>query len=73
MSIAAFLFVGKVGELWGYAIGAFHLLDGTILGTAGGAIVGILTYELLHYWYHRAVHRWDVLWRLVGHQMHQSA
>lgn len=40
---------------------------------AGGAIVGILIYELLHYWYHRGVHRWDVLWRLVGRQMHHSA
>ena len=73
VSIGAFFFVGKVGELWGSVIGEFHLLDGAILGTAGGAIVGILTYELVHYWYHRAVHRWDVLWRLVGHQMHHSA
>src|SRR5262249_42877019 len=29
-------------------------------------------YELVHYWYHRAAHRFDWLWRL-GHQMHHSA
>ena len=29
-------------------------------------------YELVHYWYHRAAHRMDWLWR-AAHQMHHSA
>jgi sterol desaturase/sphingolipid hydroxylase (fatty acid hydroxylase superfamily) len=43
-----------------------------VLGTIPGAGVGILTYEFLHYWYHRCAHRFDALWRLA-HQMHHSA
>jgi sterol desaturase/sphingolipid hydroxylase (fatty acid hydroxylase superfamily) len=50
----------------------WSLVDGAALGTWGGAAVGILVYELVHYWYHRAAHRWDWLWRL-GHQVHHSA
>jgi len=44
-------------------------LDG--LGIWAGAVVGVLTYELVHYWYHRLAHRSNVLWRL-GHQMHHA-
>lgn len=37
-----------------------------------GAPLGVLVYEFGHYWYHRAAHRFDWLWR-AGHQMHHSA
>lgn len=37
-----------------------------------GAPVGVLVYEFGHYWYHRAAHRFEWLWR-AGHQMHHSA
>ena len=47
------------------------LLPGDRLGTVGGAVVGVLVYDLAHYWYHRCAHRFDALWRL-GHQMHHS-
>ena len=53
-------------------IGDHALLHLSGLGTWMGALVGILVYELCHYWYHRAVHRNDTLW-LVFHQMHHSA
>ena len=56
---------------WARLVGeraVFHLSS---LGTWWGAVAGILIYELCHYWYHRAVHRSDVLWR-VFHQMHHS-
>jgi sterol desaturase/sphingolipid hydroxylase (fatty acid hydroxylase superfamily) len=43
-----------------------------VLGTAFGAIVGVLAYEFCHYWYHRSAHRFNGLWRM-GHQMHHSA
>jgi len=57
---------------WGSLLAGYSLIDGSVLGTAGGALVGILVYELVHYWYHRLAHRWDFLWR-AAHQMHHSA
>ncbi|HEX8154305.1 MAG TPA: sterol desaturase family protein, partial [Thermoanaerobaculia bacterium] len=53
-------------------VGARTLFDLSPLGTAGGAVAGILVYELAHYWYHRTVHRSDLLFRWI-HQMHHSA
>lgn len=47
----------------------FHL---TGLGTAGGAVVGILLYEFGLYLWHRTMHSSDFLWRTF-HQMHHSA
>jgi sterol desaturase/sphingolipid hydroxylase (fatty acid hydroxylase superfamily) len=61
-----------VGHAYASLFGGVHLFDGAALGTAGGAIVGVLAYEFCHYWYHRCAHRWTWLWRL-GHQMHHSA
>jgi len=61
-----------VGIGWGAVLPETSLVDGAALGSWGGALVGILVYELAHYWYHRAAHSWNWLWRL-GHQMHHSA
>jgi sterol desaturase/sphingolipid hydroxylase (fatty acid hydroxylase superfamily) len=55
--------------VWG---AGWQVFNGAVLGTAGGAVVGVLTYEFFHYWYHRSAHRYNGLWRL-GHQMHHSA
>jgi sterol desaturase/sphingolipid hydroxylase (fatty acid hydroxylase superfamily) len=71
VSAATFFLSMGVVILWGTVLGDFHLLDGSGLGIVGGAVVGILFYELLHYWYHRTAHRWDFLWRL-SHQMHHA-
>ncbi len=57
---------------WGAVVGDRTLLDLSGLGVVPGAMVGVLVYELVHYWYHRAAHRYDWLWYL-GHQMHHSA
>ena len=51
---------------------SFRLLDLTGLGNWGGALVGLLLYELGIYLWHRAMHRSDFLWRTF-HQMHHSA
>lgn len=72
VTVASFWLSLLVGELWGRSFGDFSLVNGKALGTWGGAAVGILVYELVHYWYHRAAHRWDWLWR-AAHQMHHSA
>src|SRR5829696_1890356 len=61
-----------VGAFWGVFAADLHVFDGARLGTVGGAVVGVLVYELFHYTYHRMAHRFDALWRL-GHQMHHSA
>jgi sterol desaturase/sphingolipid hydroxylase (fatty acid hydroxylase superfamily) len=60
-----------VPMLWARVLGTWTLLDLSGLGTAFGAVIGILVYELAHYWYHRTIHRNDTLWRLF-HQMHHS-
>lgn len=65
------VFTTWVAGLWGTLFGGFSLIDGSGLGIIGGAIIGVVVYEFIHYWYHRAAHEWDWLWRL--HQMHHSA
>jgi sterol desaturase/sphingolipid hydroxylase (fatty acid hydroxylase superfamily) len=72
VTVFAFFFATKVGELWDGALGSWSLIDGAALGTAGGALVGILVYELFHYGYHRLAHRVNFIWR-NAHQMHHSA
>jgi len=56
---------------WGIWVGERTLLDLSRLGPWWGALVGVVVYELFHYLYHRAAHRFDWLWRM-GHQMHHS-
>jgi sterol desaturase/sphingolipid hydroxylase (fatty acid hydroxylase superfamily) len=60
-----------VPTLWARVLGTWTLLDLSPLGIAGGAVAGVLIYELGHYWYHRTVHRSDALFRIF-HQMHHS-
>lgn len=50
----------------------YKLLDLSHLGTFWGAIVAIMLYEFLLYFWHRAMHKSDFLW-LTFHQMHHSA
>ena len=72
VTVATFYIAGYVAVFWGTLFGDWHLLDASGLGMWVGAVVGILVYELAHYWYHRAAHEFDWLWR-AGHQMHHSA
>jgi sterol desaturase/sphingolipid hydroxylase (fatty acid hydroxylase superfamily) len=57
--------------LWDAWLGERRLLDLRGLGTIGGALVGLLGYQLIGYWWHRALHGIPWLWRI--HQMHHSA
>jgi sterol desaturase/sphingolipid hydroxylase (fatty acid hydroxylase superfamily) len=72
--VTAVAFYGSiyVAQFWGRVFESKSLLNGAALGTFGGALAGILIYELAHYGYHRLAHEWDPLWRLT-HQMHHSA
>jgi len=72
VSAASFWLSLQITAFWGALLESRSLLDGRALGIAGGAVVGILAYELVGYWYHRAAHRFGILWRWA-HQMHHSA
>lgn len=72
VSVASFFLSMAVAIFWGTLLAGRGLLDGRPLGMIGGAVVGILVYELVHYAYHRLAHKWDLLWR-ASHQMHHSA
>jgi len=58
--------------LWTEHLARFQLLDLTLLGTLGGAMVGLLVYEAGLYWWHRTMHGTTWLWRSF-HQFHHSA
>lgn len=58
--------------LWDAHLSRFQLFDLTALGTAGGALVGLLVYEATAYSWHRSMHGSGWLWRGF-HQMHHSA
>lgn len=48
-----------------------RLLDLSGLGTVGGVVVGYTVVSFVNYWYHRACHRFDFMWRTF-HQMHHA-
>lgn len=58
--------------LWDGWLARYQLFDLSGLGGLGGALVGLLVYELGVYVWHRSLHGSDLLWR-VFHQMHHSA
>jgi sterol desaturase/sphingolipid hydroxylase (fatty acid hydroxylase superfamily) len=71
-----FLMMGAVSTLVPMAISPallarVRLLDLTGLGILGGVVVGVLAVTFAAYWWHRAEHRFDFLWRGF-HQLHHS-
>lgn len=72
-SFAVFFYLSTyLPLLWDGYLGRYQLFDLTGLGTAGGAVAGLLVYELVAYWWHRTMHGSTILWRGF-HQMHHSA
>jgi len=67
-----FLLSSYLPLFWGEYFVSLQLFDLTGLGTWGGAVVGLLVYELGAYTYHRSMHSSTILWRGL-HQMHHSA
>jgi sterol desaturase/sphingolipid hydroxylase (fatty acid hydroxylase superfamily) len=58
--------------LWDEHLARWQLVDLTHLPVWAGAIVGFLVYEIVGYAYHRALHRFTPMWRVL-HQMHHSS
>ena len=67
-----FLLSSYLPLAWTEFLLPLQLFDLGSLGTWGGALVGLLVYELCAYAYHRGIHSSDALWRGI-HQMHHSA
>lgn len=57
---------------WDEALGRYQLVDGSSLPFWFQIAIGFLVLQFGIYWWHRAIHRFDSLWR-VFHQMHHSA
>jgi len=60
------------GSTWDSWFAHHHAWSAARLGTAGGAILGYVVITFIYYWWHRARHESDLLWRWM-HQVHHSA
>jgi len=58
--------------LWDEFLAQYQLVDLSSAGTWGGALIGVLLYELGIYVWHRSMHKSDFLWKIF-HQMHHSS
>ena len=74
--VAFFILAAVVGSLVAAALGRARLDAHSVfrLSSVGywGFPVGLLASTLVAYWWHRASHRFDALWRF-SHQLHHSA
>ncbi len=58
--------------LWSETLAKVRLFNLESVNPAIGALIALLLYEFLVYWWHRTMHRTNWLWRSF-HQMHHSA
>lgn len=58
--------------LWNATLSKYQLFNLESIHPAWGAAIAVLFYEFLVYWWHRAMHSANWLWRSF-HQMHHSA
>lgn len=73
ISLVAYLMLSSyLPLLWADALAPLQLFDLAAWPTLAAAALGVLVYEVLGYAYHRAMHTWTPLFRLL-HQMHHSA
>lgn len=67
-----FLMSSYLPMFWDGALASHRLFDLSGFSTLTQFAVGLFTYEFVHYWWHRSMHRFNFLWRGF-HQMHHSA
>ncbi|MDX1484807.1 MAG: sterol desaturase family protein [Alphaproteobacteria bacterium] len=70
--IAFFYLSSYLPLFWDAHLARYQLVDLSGLGTAWGAVIGFVVYEVTVYAWHRSLHGSNVLWRGI-HQMHHSA
>ena len=58
--------------LWMDTVSRWRLMDLERAGIIGGAVIAFAGTQFFVYWWHRLMHRTDLLWRWF-HQMHHSA
>lgn len=58
--------------LWADFLGQYQLIDASGLPLWASIPIGLLVAQFIQYWWHRALHSSDMMWR-VFHQMHHSA
>ncbi len=64
---ASVYLLGTTFDDWWSALAPWH----PNVGTLGGAMLGYLAITFVYYWWHRARHQVDWLWRTI-HQLHHS-
>jgi sterol desaturase/sphingolipid hydroxylase (fatty acid hydroxylase superfamily) len=69
---AYFFLSSYLPMLWSEQLAQYQLADLSVLGTWGGALIGLLVIEAGVYAWHRSMHAAPVLWRSF-HQMHHSS
>jgi sterol desaturase/sphingolipid hydroxylase (fatty acid hydroxylase superfamily) len=76
IGIASFVMVAIIGSAVPFAWSASGVLGSSLLDLsplgAWAIPIGLLTVSFVTYWWHRAQHRFDFLWRTT-HQLHHSA
>ena len=73
ISFISYFFVSTYLPLfWNDYLAEYKVFDLSFLGDYWGGMIALLLYELGVYFWHRAMHKSDLLWR-VFHQMHHSA
>jgi len=72
-SFAIYFYVATYLPLmWASSLAPLQLFDLSGVHIAVAALAGLLLFEFALYWWHRAMHETDLLWRIF-HQMHHSA
>ena len=73
VSALLYFAIGTFAPLfWDPILGRHQLVDASALPFALQVVAGYLVLSFLGYWWHRAMHATEPLWRVV-HQMHHSA
>src|SRR5690348_7515231 len=76
MGIASFILYFAIATyapfMWDSFLGSHQLIDGSALPLSLQIVTGLLILEFAIYFWHRAMHEFDPLWRFT-HQMHHSA
>ena len=72
-SFAVYFYLSSYLPLWwDGTLAQYQLVDLSNLHTGWQFVIGLLVFECCVYWWHRAMHEFNPLWR-VFHQMHHSA